>query len=276
MTAPLAEFDRLEAEVMRLRDQLARLEQERTDLTVELGEFELVYSARVGPLHARLEAAQLHIAEYQLRIDLIRLRGKALAPSQLEAEVEYRLREQRRRSESAYAAAAEAQSKAAPAPPIDPALKLDLRQLYRELAKSVHPDLAVDEVDRAQRSEKMTQVNAWYARQDLGSLRQMLREVGDAQAGRVETIEEKQARLQSEHDRLEAAIRRIRSEINELNQGALLSLKLEYALQKARGRDLLIEVAARTQTQLDQAERELNDLIARFRELVESSGLVDR
>ena len=276
MTQPLADLDRLEAEVLRLRDQLVRLEQEHADLIVELGEFELIYNARVGPLQARLEAAQLHIAEYQLRIDLIRLRGKALAPSQLEAEVEYRLRAQRQRSDSAAAAAAEAQSKAAPTQPIDPARQLDLKQLYRELAKNVHPDLAADEVDRVQRSEKMTQVNAWYAQQDLAALRQMLRAVGDAQAGRVETIEQKQARLQAEHDRLAAAIRRIRSEVNELNQGALLALKLEYALQKARGRDLLSEVAARTQAQLDQAERELADLIVRFRELIESTGAIDR
>ena len=188
MTDPLSDLNRLETEVLRLRDQLARFEQERADLIVELGEFELIYNARVGPLQARLEAAQLHIAEYQLRIDLIRLRGKALAPSQLEAEVEYRLREQRRRSESASAAAEEAQSKPVPAHPIDPALKLDLKQLYRELAKSVHPDLAVDEVDRVKRSEKMTLVNAWYAQHDLASLRQLLREVGDEQAGRAESI----------------------------------------------------------------------------------------
>ena len=44
----------------------------------------------------------------------------------------------------------------------------------------------------------------------------------------------------------------------------------------ARGRDLLIEVVARTQAQLEQAERELNDLIVRFRELIESTGMVDR
>ena len=276
MTDPLSDLDHLEDEVMRLRDQLARLEQERADLIVELSEFELVYNARVGPPQAQLEAAQLHIAEYQLRIDQIRLRGKALAPAQLEAEVEYRLREQRRRSESAFATAEEAKSKPVPAPSIDPTLKLDLKQLYRELAKSVHPDLAVDEVDRVKRSEKMTQVNASYAQQDLASLQQLLREVGDEQAGRVETIEQKQARLQSERDRLEAAIRRVRSEISEFNQGALMSLKLEYALQKARGRDLLIEVAARTQAQGDRAERELNDLLARFRELIESTGIINR
>ena len=122
----------------------------------------------------------------------------------------------------------------------------------------------------------MTQVNAWYAQQDVALLRQMLYEVGDGQAGRAETIEQQQARLQSEHDRLEAAIRRVRFEINELNQSVLMALKLEYALQKARGRDLLVEVAAHTQTQLDQAERELNDLIARFRELIESTGMIQR
>ena len=68
----------LESDVQALRDQLARLEQEHADLVVELGEFETLYNARVGPLQAKLEEAQLHIAEYKLRIELVQWRGSSL------------------------------------------------------------------------------------------------------------------------------------------------------------------------------------------------------
>jgi hypothetical protein len=53
----------LESEVLALREQLARLEQEHADLRVELHDFELLYNAHVGPIEAQLAAAQLHIDE---------------------------------------------------------------------------------------------------------------------------------------------------------------------------------------------------------------------
>ena len=96
------------------REQLARLEQEHADLVVELNEFETLYNARVGPLQAKLEEAQLHIAEYKLRIELVHWRGSSLAPSQLEAEVEYRLRDQRRYAHTMYEQAEQARSAVLP------------------------------------------------------------------------------------------------------------------------------------------------------------------
>ncbi len=144
----MADTTGLESDVQALREQLARLEQEHADLVVELSEFETLYNAHVGPLLAKLEEAQLHIAEYKLRIELVQWRGSSLAPSQLEAEVEYRLRDQRHHAHRAYEQAEQARS-AAPPPTIDPRQSLDLKQIYRELAKRTHPDLAADGVDRS-------------------------------------------------------------------------------------------------------------------------------
>jgi hypothetical protein len=189
---PSFDLDRLEDDVQTARDQLARLEQERTDLLLELGEFETLYNARVGPIQAQLEETQLHIDEYKLRIEMVRLRGRSLAPSQLEAEVEYRLRDQRQHAEVLHEQSQRARS--APPPPIDPAAQLDLKQVYRELAKRAHPDLATDADDRQQRSQRMTEVNALYARRELDGLRRWLRNFEAEQQRQREDPQQRQQR----------------------------------------------------------------------------------
>jgi ribosomal 50S subunit-associated protein YjgA (DUF615 family) len=262
----------LETEVQALREQLAQLDQEHADLVVELSEFETLYTSRVGPLQAKLEEAQLHIAEYKLRIELLQWRGSTLAPSQLEAEVEYRLRDQRRHAHTAYEQA-EAAQRAAATNPIDPAANLDLKQIYRELAKRTHPDLAADDIDRAAREKQMKTINALYATRDVEALRAVLRQLGVEDERQRESPQERMTRLAQERDRLVAAIRRMKSNIAELNQSAMMSLKLDYALSRSRRRDVLGDVAAKVQVQLSEAEVQLNQLIARFLELVEASGL---
>jgi predicted nuclease with TOPRIM domain len=268
----MTDLTQLETDVEAAREQLARLEQEHADLVVELSEFETLYNARVGPLQAKLEEAQLHIAEYKLRIDLVRWRGSSLAPSQLEAEVEYRLRDQRHYAHTMYEQAEQARS-AAPPPTIDPTQSLDLKQIYRELAKRVHPDLAADGVDRSAREQQMKMINALYANRDADALRDVLRQLGAEDERRRELPQERAARLSQEYARLVAAIKRVKSEIAELNHSAMMSLKLDYALGRSRRRDVLGEVAAKVQAQLAEVELQLNQLIARFRELVEDVGL---
>jgi hypothetical protein len=268
------DLNQLELEVAAAREQLAQLEQEHADLTMDLRGFELLYQARVGPVQAQLEAAQLHIAEYKLRIELLRFRGRALAPSQLEAEVEWQLREQRRHAESTETEAQAAQNKwsAIAADQPDPAAHLDLKQLYRELAKRLHPDLTPDPAERVVRSQRMAQVNELYAQHQLDALRQILRDVTLDQARVRENDEQRLRRLKYERTQLTESIRRFKSEIAELERSALLQLKIEYALQKARGHNVLDEMADRMRAQVQLAQNELAELITRFRELIESIG----
>ncbi len=273
-TTPLPDSNQLENEVLALREQLARLEQEHADLRVELSEFELRYNARVGPIEAQLAVAQLHLDEYQLRIELVQWRGKSLSPIQLEAEVEHRLRAERERAEAIHANADLARS-FVPPPPIDPAAHLDLKQVYRELAKRTHPDLAMDEADRAIRSQRMVDVNALYARQDLDGLRRILRQLETGRLAPNETPEQRLTRLKDERLRLDAAIRHVKAEIADLNRDPLMALKLEAALARSRGRDVLAETARQVQAKLTESESELQQLIVKFREVVEAAGLAE-
>jgi hypothetical protein len=273
---PQPDSNQLEREVLTLREQLARLEQEHADLRVELHEFELLYNARVGPIEAQLAEAQLHIDEYRLRIELVQWRGMSLSPIQLEAEVENRLREQRERAEAIRANADFARSLVPPLPiDAERAANLDLKQIYRELAKRAHPDLAADEADRAARSQRMADVNALYARQDLEGLRRILRQLETPRLTQDETPEQRLARLKGERLRLDAAIRHVKAEIAALNRDPLMVLKLEAALGRSRGHDVLAETVQQLQARLFNAEYELQELIARFREVVEAAGLTE-
>src|SRR5512135_1677142 len=202
-TTPVLDENQLENEVLARREQLARLEQEHADLRGELHDFELLYNARVGAIEAQLAEAQLHIDEYKLRIELVQWRGKSLSPIQLEAEVEHRLREQRERAEAIHANADLARS-FVPPPPIDPAADLDLKQVYRELAKRTHPDLAANDADRAARSQRMAGINALYDKQDLEGLRRILRQIEGGRLASDETPEQRWARLKDERMRLDA------------------------------------------------------------------------
>src|ERR1035438_4594398 len=52
----------------------------------------------------------------------------------------------------------------------------ELKTLYREVAKRVHPDLATDEADRHKREQLMAEANAAYQRGDADALRRILEE----------------------------------------------------------------------------------------------------
>ena len=54
-----------------------------------------------------------------------------------------------------------------------------------------------------------------------------------------------------------------------------MALKLDAAIARSRGRDVLAEVAQQTQATLTEAESELQELIAKFREVVEAAGLAE-
>jgi transposase len=121
----------------------------------------------------------------------------------------------------------------------------------------------------------MVNVNALYAKQDLEGLRRILRQIETGRLAPNETPEQRLARLKDERLRLDAAIRHVKVEIADLNHDPLMVLKLEAALARSRGRDVLAETTQQVQAKLTEAESELQGLIAKFRELVEAAGLAE-
>jgi hypothetical protein len=268
-------LDALRAHIEQKREAVARLEQELADLTLEIAAFERVYNTEVEPFQAELEATELHIAEYELRNELLRFRGDRLNPSQLEAEVELQLRARQRPSEACTASpphtrqAQEDPSAQITAPDeTEPIAKAERKSLYRELAKRYHPDLAADDAEREARGARMAAINEAYARGDLETLRR-LAAGSDLQPKLPPTL----AELLAEQDRLDALIVRLRQDIAEMNRDPLMLLKLDVTLARHDGRDLLAEMATDLHIKIVERRGTLNRLIAEFRELVEQVGL---
>ena len=263
----------LQREVEARRAHAARLEQERIDLQIEIETFRLAYLSHAGVAQAELQALEIHSAEYRLRNELMRLRGKSLSASQLEAEVDWQMR--RRREEfTAYQDSVFRAERETAQPPPDPdpapAARKDLKSLYRDLAKRAHPDLATDDAERASRGALMVEINEAYRRSDLTALKAIF--ARPSASGR-EGPDDDMERLRAEITRLDGLISKIRAEIADLNRSDWMTMKLEAALARARGIDWF--ELARRQTEMRAAERraELDDLIAEFMDRVRSAGL---
>lgn len=260
----------LRAEIEQKREFVARLEQERTDLELEIAVFEVEYNAQVKPLQDELDAVKLHIEEYEQRNELLRFRGNRLSAMQLEAEVEMRIGARHRPAEDDYAPSPYTRQKwESVSPQPGGAAKTELKSLYRELAKRFHPDLTADEAEREARGARMAEINEAYARGDLEALRRMAGQ-SDVRPKLPPTL----AELLAERDRLDALVIRLRQDIAELNRDPLMLLKIDAALARHDGRDLLAEMATNLHIQLVEQRGALNRLIAEFRELVEQVGLI--
>jgi hypothetical protein len=263
-------LDALRAEIEQKRELVARLEQECTDLELEIAGFEVLYNSEVKPIQDELDAVKRHIEGYRVRNDLVRFRRDRLSPMQLEAEVERRLGVHRT-PPSADPTIHRPPRWEGVTPPreSDVANKAELKSLYRELAKRFHPDLAPGGAERAARGAHMADINDAYARGDLDALRRTASQSG-VRPNLPPTLQE----LLAERDRLETLVIKLRQDIAELNRDPLMLLKIDAALARHSGRDVLAELAIDLHVQLVEQRGVLSRLIAEFRELVEETGLV--
>ena len=152
-----------EEELAAKREELARLEAQLADeelalasLKAELAAFEGLYLRRVGVLYAELDDWNAQLAE-------LKAEGAATPKASVEAA------EARAQANESYSAA---HGEAAEVQPFAPSP--DLKRLFREAAKRVHPDTASDDADRARRERLMKEVNAAYSAGDEDALRRVL------------------------------------------------------------------------------------------------------
>ena len=149
----------------RKRDEQAALEAELADrelrsenLRAELGAFERQYLHFVGSRYAELDEWKARLAE-------------RLAQEQPGNE------RAQQAARDARAGADETKSAAGEKAAQDPrAFKSspEMKRLYREVAKRIHPDLTSDREDRAKRQQLMAEANQAYERGDEAQLNKIL------------------------------------------------------------------------------------------------------
>jgi hypothetical protein len=133
----------------------------------------------------------------------------------------------------------------------------EARQLYRELVRKAHPDLAQDDAERRRRDEFIARVNAAYSRGD----EPLLRELSEEWAAGPVPEEWKPSRSEELYARLEWLAQRkelltlVAHELEESAIGAMLKMAPEDPDQ------LLDEIAEQLLAQVDEREKELARLV---------------
>ncbi|GHJ91936.1 hypothetical protein SNE510_14550 [Streptomyces sp. NE5-10] len=133
----------------------------------------------------------------------------------------------------------------------------EVRRLYRELARKVHPDLAREDDERQRREEFLTRVNAAYARGDETALREL---ADEWEAGPV-PAEERLSESEELYARLEWLAQRkdllstLARELEDSAIGSMLRLAPEDPDR------LLEEIAEQLRGQVSEREAELATLV---------------
>jgi hypothetical protein len=237
------ELEAKRAELAQLETELSQRELELTTLQTELRAFEARYLRVVGSRFAQRDDLEAQIAEA-----VARRRPRDVAANR-EAE-----HSRARATQSAEAA--------------DSALSMhvnesfeptdDLKRLFREIAKLVHPDLTTDDRERERRHRAMTAVNQAFAAGDAKGLQRIL----DDWETSPESVQGKGIgadliRIIRKIHQVNRRLSQIEEELGELRRSELYDLKERYEAARDLGRDLLAEMA-------DQLDAEIAELKERL------------
>jgi hypothetical protein len=234
------------ADLAALKIQLAQRELDVATLRVELHAFEQRYLRAVGIKFAEVDDLEAQIAEA-----LNRRNPSDETARQRAAEARTKATES-----AGVAGAIEQRAKAVDFKPSD-----DLKRLYWEIAKRIHPDLATDDAERARRNQVMAEVNSAYAESDEARLRAILDEwetSPDAVTG--DGVGAELVRTLRQIHQVQARLARIEIEIAALIGSELAVLKARAESEQMNERDLLAQMAEQLDEQIVQLRQKRDGL----------------
>jgi chromosome segregation ATPase len=235
-----------EEELAAKRDELAHLEAQLADeelalasLNAELAAFEGVYLRRIGVLYSELDDWNARLAE---------LRAERAATPEARSEAA----QARAQANESYSAA---HGKAAEVQPFTPSP--DLKKLFREAAKRVHPDTASDDADRTRRERLMKEVNAAYAAGDEDALRRILADLDSSpDAVQGSGVGADLVRVLRQLRQVRNRISAIEREMDALKQSEIALLRKDVERAEEESRDLLAEIEATVRERIKKARGE--------------------
>jgi hypothetical protein len=226
-------------ELDEIEKQLIERELQLVSLRGELADFERVYIKNVGSRYAELDEIEAQIAEFHA----------ARFPADVAAQTD--AHGARSRADESHASATELTVKDTKRFSSSPSLK----SLYREVARRIHPDLAVDDADRAKRQRLMAEANRAYENGDEERLRAILEEYEsspEAVSGEGTAVE--LVRIIRKIAQVKRRLTEIEAEQRKIMMSDLFELKRKVDEGAKQGRDILNEMASAIQSRI--AERQ--------------------
>jgi DnaJ-domain-containing protein 1 len=137
----------------------------------------------------------------------------------------------------------------------------DIKQVYRQVAKLIHPDLTTDPQQKIARQQLMTEANQAYEDGNIDRLREILcSQESISETVESEGIEAELIRITRKIAQCRERLHEIRQEIAEIEQTELYQLQVEVSIAREHGKNLLVDMARDLDEQIDNAQEELTKI----------------
>ncbi len=226
--------------------ELTEKELELATLENQLAKFEKRYARTVGVLFAELDALEAAIAKELLR----------LHPEDPYREGFRRAEQKAKASKDAVDERAQPDEKQAYIPTDE------IKNLYRKVAKAIHPDLSVNEEEREYRTRLMARANAAYKVGDKQALEQILYEWEHRDETSMAREQEpaQPNLLQRQILQMKARLKEIDIRIAKLKESELYQLMVKVNRADREKRDLLGDMAKDLREKIAGAKQLLGSL----------------
>lgn len=230
----------------RLRNRLVEREEEMAELHAELEQFEAQYTMEVGRLYAELDEIEAEIAEEEVRLN----------PE--DEEIKQRAENARQRAEES-AEALDEENWQACTQKWNPTT--EAKKAYHNLAKIIHPDLAVDDEERERRHSLMAKLNDAYSEGDQRLLNKLVEEYRDSpELVKGDSTGDELIRAIRQIYQVTRRLRELKEEKLEIELSELFVLREKVRSEQLEGRNLLSQMAERTRSHIKKAGRRLGHL----------------
>ncbi len=245
------ELQQKRRETTRLEQELAEKELELSTLNGELHLFEKRYNLVVGVKYTELDEVKAQILELASRLYPRSDEFRAGAQSARE-----RARSSSRETEDLDSDALEKES-------FKPSE--DLKKLFREVAKKIHPDLAADDKEKARRHELMAKLNQAYDQLDEEAIQAVLQEWEDGDhPEKNETLGTQLVRMVKKIAQVRKRLQGICDELTQIQNSGMYQLMKKIESAGEHGSDLLQEMAASVDRKVDTIKSKVRDLASEF------------
>ncbi len=224
--------------------ELAERELRAANLRAELAAFERRYLHFVGARYAELDEYRAQLAERLARQQPGNDRAQQAA------------REARARADETKSAAGEKSAQEPRAFEATP----EMKRLYRDVAKRIHPDLTSDRDDRSKRQQLMADANQAYEEGDEARLTKILSEYEcSPESVKGEGPGAELVRVIRRLSQARGRLAEIEAELQQLVRSDLYQLKERVGEAEKYGRDVLKEMTAKVDEQIAQARERLEN-----------------
>ena len=241
------ELSRLEAEQATLEDQVATAELTLETIKTESAQIQYRYYRTVGRLYVEQDELEALIARVEADQD----------PENEEAEVQAEVAEEQAKKSAEEAGITEKQT---PPPPV---ITPELKQVFRQAAKLMHPDRATTNEERERRHIIMSKVNVAYSKGDMLAIEKLITEFGqDPEAITGDDIGARMIKVIRRIAQLRRRMEESEHDINALTNTEIYELFITITETEAMGGDPLGDLAKQIMQQISERKIYLDMLRA--------------